>query len=78
MDAYEYDITHFSIQDLGSSGFVCSEDGICGGTEKPSPGELAAPLRDLLNRSGHEGWRLIQLEFGKGGVLAFWMREKQS
>jgi hypothetical protein len=29
---------------------------------------------DLLNERGGEGWELIQLLFGKDGVMACWKR----
>jgi len=35
-------------------------------------------LAALLNEKGEEGWELIQVSFGKGGVMAFWKREAQS
>jgi hypothetical protein len=29
-----------------------------------------AALGDILNRMGEEGWELVQLHFGQGGVVA--------
>ena len=30
---------------------------------------------DILNDRGQEGWELIQVSLGEGGVMAFWKRQ---
>jgi len=31
-------------------------------------------LTDILNNRGSEGWELVQIAFGKDGMMAFWKR----
>jgi len=31
-------------------------------------------LADILNNRGSKGWELVQISFGKDGVIAFWKR----
>lgn len=73
MKQYKHDITFHPVDTLGSSGFVCSEDGVCG-SGAISDGHTG-PLKALLDEHGADGWELVQLSFGGAGVLAFWKRE---
>ena len=74
MKKFEYEITHFSPEDLGESAVIaCSEDGVCG--KKHVPADLLSPLKGLLDTRGAQGWELVNIYFGKGGALAFWKRE---
>ena len=38
------------------------------------PADQTETLQGILNEEGIEGWGLVQVSFGKGGVLAFWKR----
>jgi hypothetical protein len=31
-------------------------------------------LQDILNEEGSDGWELVQVSFGKQGILAFWKK----
>ena len=73
MKKYEHDVTFHPAEDLGRSGFVCSEDGVCGAGGIDD--SRTAPLKALLDERGGDGWELVQLTFGRAGALAFWKRE---
>jgi len=32
-------------------------------------------LGEMLNERGKQGWELVQISFGKEGLMAFWKRE---
>jgi hypothetical protein len=32
-------------------------------------------LSQILNERGNHGWELIQVSFGKDGMMAFWKRK---
>jgi len=32
-------------------------------------------LVKILNERGEQGWELVQVSFGKDGVMAFWKRK---
>jgi hypothetical protein len=31
-------------------------------------------LTDILNNRGREGWELVQISFGRDGLMAYWKR----
>jgi hypothetical protein len=35
-------------------------------------------LQSLLNGEGENGWELVQVSFGRNGILAFWKKEQQT
>jgi hypothetical protein len=72
MEHYEYEITTHSGDTFSRLTYFCSEGGECSLEEVPS-GEPQI-LVDLLNERGGNGWELVQLLFGKDGVMAFWKR----
>jgi len=39
------------------------------------PGDQKEILTDILNERGEKGWELIEVYFGKDGIMAFWKRE---
>lgn len=73
MDRFEYEITRHSADSFGRVVYFCSEDGDCGIREIPA--EEPQALVDLMNERGLEGWELVQLLFGRDGVLACWKRQ---
>ena len=72
MDRFEYDITSHSADMLSELVVFCSEKGDCDLEEIPT--EQPQRLKDVFNERGGEGWELVQLFFGKDGVLAAWKR----
>jgi hypothetical protein len=72
MDRYEYDVTTHAADTFSRLIYFCSEKGNC--TLEEVPAEEPQILVGLLNERGLEGWELIQLLFGKDGVMACWKR----
>jgi hypothetical protein len=73
MRQFEYDITTHPAHEFSQVVYFCSEQGECRYNELPS--EQIARLGNILNEKGSQGWELVQLSFGKGGVVAFWKRD---
>jgi hypothetical protein len=72
MDRYEYEISTHAADTFSRLIYFCSEQGTC--TLEGVPAEEPQILVDLLNERGVEGWELIQLLFGKDGLMACWKR----
>jgi hypothetical protein len=72
MNRFEYDITMHNADEFHQVVFFCSDDGTCAVDEVPEVQPLS--LTKLLNERGADGWELVQLSFGKDGVMAFWKR----
>jgi hypothetical protein len=72
MERYEYDVTTHAADTFSRLVYFCSAEGNC--TLEEVPAEEPQILVDLLNERGLEGWELIQLLFGKEGVMACWKR----
>ena len=73
MKSFEYDITQHSAESFTEVAFFCSESGACG--LEQVPGTQREKILDILNERGRLGWELIELFFGKDGIMAFWKRE---
>ena len=76
MKRYEYRITRHPASEFVDLVYFCSPEGECH-LEKV-PNNETEVLQDILNEMGSEGWELVQLVFGKGGIIAFWKRETGS
>ena len=74
MDRYEYDITRHTTEKAPSVVYFCSETGDC--RIKDVQPEHAAAITGILNEKGEQGWELVQLVFGKDGLVAIWKRLK--
>jgi hypothetical protein len=72
MRKYEYEITKHPADEFNRLTYFCTDSGECSLEEIPD--HQAVILRDILNRRGSEGWELVQLFFGKDGVVALWKR----
>ncbi|MDD3473962.1 MAG: hypothetical protein PHS86_14365 [Syntrophaceae bacterium] len=72
MNRYEYEITTHSSESFKKVVYFCTDRGDCSVDEVPveEPGALVS----ILNERGASGWELIQIMFGKKGVMAFWKR----
>jgi hypothetical protein len=74
VEKYEYEVTTYPAEMFHQLVFYCSEHGACGINEVPSKDTQA--LQNVLNRRGDDGWELIQLSFGKDGVVSVWKRKR--
>ncbi len=73
MTRYEYEITRHSADTFNKVVYFCSKSGQCGIDEVSK--DQTRILADILNNRGGEGWELVQISFGKDGVMAFWKRK---
>lgn len=73
MKKFEYEITTHAAETFTHVTYFCSEQGEC--TLQEVPGEQIRLLTGILNERGAAGWDLVQLVFGKGGLMAFWKRK---
>jgi hypothetical protein len=72
MDRYEYKITKHSAETFDKIIYFCSELGQCGIDEVSK--DQTRILTDILNTQGNEGWALVQISFGKDGMMVYWKR----
>jgi len=72
MDHFEYEITRHSADTFDKVIYFCSESGKCSIDEVSK--DQTRILTDILNNRGRDGWALVQISFGKDGVMAFWKR----
>lgn len=72
MEYFEYQITSHGAEEFTRMIYFCSADGDCGLEEVPADEPEA--LTRVLNERGRDGWELVQLMFGRDGVMAFWKR----
>jgi len=72
MIKYEYEISKHPAEEFNRLTYFCTEVGECSLEEVPD--QQTNVLRDILNKQGSEGWELVQVFFGKDGVVAFWKR----
>jgi len=73
MRNFEYEITKHPAQDFEKVIYFCTETGDC--TLDEVPGDQTEVLSKILNERGEQGWELVQIAFGKEGLMAFWKRE---
>lgn len=73
MSKFEYQVSVHPTEEFKKLVWVCGESGSC----KPDelPGGEQENLVELLNGRGAEGWELIQLNFRRETLVAFWKRE---
>lgn len=69
---FEYEITTHPAEEFSKLVYFCSDEGDCALNDLP-PDQLRLLAR-LLNHRGSEGWELIEMLFGKDGMVAFWKR----
>ncbi len=73
MKKWGYRITKHPATDFVDLVYFCSPEGECH-LEKV-PNNQAEVLEGILSDMGAQGWELIQLAFGRGGIIGFWKRE---
>ncbi len=76
MDRFEYEITRHDAKNFSQVVYFCSADGDCGMEEVPR--EEPNALAEMLNERGRQGWELVQLLFGRDGLMACWKRRVES
>jgi hypothetical protein len=72
MKKFEYEITKHAAEDFNQLVYFCSETGEC--TLDQVPDYQTNALKRILNGRGDEGWELVQISFGRNGIVAFWKR----
>jgi hypothetical protein len=82
MNRWRYRITVHSVQEIlsdlsgppepASPMLFCDEHGVCTFDSAPNP--LLQAMERVLNRSGEEGWELVQIAFRPEQMVAFWKR----
>jgi len=72
MEQFEYDVTNYPHDVLIRRNYFCFPTGECVAEEAEDTGKQC--LKDIMNQKGVDGWELVQFEFGRQGVTAFWKR----
>ena len=72
MERFEYEISRHTTDTFNQLVYFCSEAGEC--RLEQVPGDQTKILADILNERGGQGWELVEVYFGKDGVMAFWKR----
>jgi hypothetical protein len=72
MVRFEYEITKHPAEEFNQLIYFCTDEGDC--TLNDLPQDQVAMLVDILNKRGDQGWELIEMFFGKDGVIALWKR----
>jgi len=72
MKQFEYEITQHPADAFKQLVFFCTEAGECSMDEVPR--DQVEILAGIFNERGRHGWALVQVSFGKDGVMAFWKR----
>ena len=75
MKYFEYEITKHPAETLKKVIYFCSETGQCSLDQVTK--DDTRTLESILNLRGKEGWELVQVSFGKDGLMVFWKREKK-
>ena len=73
MKHFEYQVSHHPGEAFKQVVYFCSEVGACSIEEVPA--DQTRILADILNEKGKQGWELVQVFFGKDGVIALWKRK---
>lgn len=72
MTRYEYKVTRRSADEFSEVIYFCTSEGTCG--SERVPGDQIEKLTEILNEEGRNGWDLLQMAFGKNGILMFWKK----
>jgi hypothetical protein len=76
MKRFEYSITKHPAEFFTELAYYCTEAGEC--TLDQIPQDQTGILQSILNGEGENGWELVQVSFGRNGILAFWKKEVQA
>jgi hypothetical protein len=72
MGQFEYEITKHPADEFTHLVYFCTNEGECNFDQLPL--NQTEVLEKILNERGAQGWELVQIFFGKDGVVAFWKR----
>ena len=72
MNKFEYEITKHPADEFNHLVYFCTDKGECDYAQIPT--DQMDVLSGMLNERGSRGWELIQVFFGKDGIVAFWKR----
>ena len=72
MQRFQYEITKHPADQFIHLVYFCTDEGECDFDQLPS--NQTEVLKKILNERGTQGWELVQVFFGKDGVVAFWKR----
>jgi hypothetical protein len=72
MKRFEYEITQHLADTFDEIVYFCSKSGQCSIDEVSK--YQTKMLTNILNNRGKEGWELVQVSFGKDGIMAYWKR----
>ena len=72
MRRFEYQITRHPADTFKEVIYFCSEEGEC--NLETIPSDQIRTMESILNVRGRDGWEIVQVSFGKDGLLAFWKR----
>jgi hypothetical protein len=72
MQQFKYRITKHPAETFSDLVYYCTESGEC--TVDQIPHDQTDMLQDILNEEGSDGWELVQVSFGKQGIIAFWKK----
>ncbi|HJX34895.1 MAG TPA: hypothetical protein VJ373_06925 [Desulfatiglandales bacterium] len=73
MKKFKYEITKHPSSEFKQLAYFCTDQGECALEELPS--NQTDMLKGLLNERGEQGWELVQLFFGKDGIVAVWKKK---
>lgn len=73
MKRFEYKVTRHPAEDFMELVYYCTEEGEC--TLEQIPHDQTEKLQKLLNKEGTGGWELVQLTFGRNGIICFWKKD---
>jgi len=73
MKKFEHRITKHLAGEFDSLVYFCTESGEC--KLKDVPANESEALERVLNEYGAQGWELVNVAFGRDGLVAFWKRE---
>jgi hypothetical protein len=76
MKKFEYEVTKHPAEQFEKVVYFCNTEGECNYEGLPS--DQMGTLEKILNERGSQGWELVQIFFGKNGILAFWKRKTKS
>jgi hypothetical protein len=73
MNGFEYEVTKHPAEAFKQIIYFCTQTGQCSLDEVS--GDQTEILTNMLNEKGKQGWELVQISFGKEGLMAFWKRD---
>ena len=76
MERFEYEFTRHGAESFTKVVYFCSSQGAC--TLAEVTDEEPQALLSILNERGNQGWELVQMMFGRDGVMALWKRRVEA